>query len=97
MFVRSQTTLWTELDDQLMLMNIESGSYYQIEGIGGAIWQMLETPRSETEIVAAIMATYRVDEAQCIKDIRAFLAKLLDAQAVIKQPDSLDAKIKLAE
>ena len=97
MFVRSQSTLWTKIDNQVMLMNIENGSYYEIEGIGGAIWQMLETPRSEAEIVEAILATYRVEQEECVNDIRAFLAKLTASQIVIKQPDVLVASVNTAE
>lgn len=97
MFLRSQSTLWTEIDGQLMLMNIENGSYYELEGIGGAIWQMLETPRSEAEIVEAILVNYRVEQDECVNDIRAFLAKLTASQVVIKQPDVLVASLNTAE
>lgn len=97
MYVRIKSALWTELDGQLMLMDIESGSYYQIEGIGGAIWQMLETPRSEAEIVEAIMADYRVDKEECVNDIRIFLAKLVESNVVIIQNDALEAAANLAE
>lgn len=97
MFVRNQSVLWTELDGQLMLMDIETGAYYQVEGIGGAIWQMLETPRSEAEIVEAILATYRVGKDECVNDIRIFLAKLVESKVVISQNDALEAATNLAE
>jgi hypothetical protein len=87
MFVRSQSALWTELDGQFMLMNIEDGSYYEIAGIGGVIWHMLETPRSEAEIVDAVLAAYRVEREQCVLDVRAFLDKLVAAHVVIEQAE----------
>lgn len=93
MFVRSQSALWTELDDQFMLMNIEDGSYYEITGIGGAIWHMLETPRSEAEIVEAVLATYRIEREQCAIDVRAFLEKLEASRVVIKQPEAVAASV----
>ncbi|KQX25637.1 MULTISPECIES: PqqD family peptide modification chaperone [unclassified Sphingomonas] len=91
MFVRSQSALWTELDGQFMLMNIEDGSYYEIAGIGGVIWHMLETPRSESEIVDAVIAAYRVERDQCILDVRAFLEKLVASHVVIEQAETAGA------
>lgn len=93
MFVRSQSALWTELDGQFMLMNIEDGSYYEIAGIGGVIWHMLETPRSEAEIVDAVLATYRVERERCRLDVRAFLEKLVAAHVVMEQAEAAGATL----
>lgn len=88
MFVRSPSALWTELDGQFMLMNIENGSYYEMTGIGGVIWQMLETPKSEAELVEAILGRYEVERDQCSRDVRAFLDKLVATHVVTEQPDT---------
>lgn len=97
MFVRSQSALWTELDGQFMLMNIEDGSYYEMAGIGSVIWHMLESPRSEAEIVDAVVATYRVDRAQCADDVRAFLEKLVASHVVIEQSEATGAPLPTAK
>lgn len=97
MFVRSQSALWTELDGQFMLMNIEDGSYYEMAGIGGVIWHMLETPRSEAEVVDAIVATYRVEREQCTSDVRAFLEKLVASHVVIEQAEAAGAALPTIE
>lgn len=88
MFVRSPSALWTELDGQFMLMNIENGSYYEMAGIGGVIWQMLETPQSEADIVEAVLNRYQVEREQCTRDVRAFLDKLLATHVVTEQPEA---------
>lgn len=90
MFVRSPSALWTELDGQFMLMNIENGSYYEMTGIGGVIWHMLETPRSEADIVEAIIDRYQVGREQCAHDVRAFLDKLVATHVVTEQPAAAD-------
>lgn len=91
MFVRSPSALWTELDGQFMLMNIENGSYYEVTGIGGVIWHMLETPRSEADIVEAITDRYEVEREQCARDVRAFLDKLVATHVVTEQPEAAGA------
>lgn len=97
MFVRSQSALWTELDGHFMLMNIEDGSYYEMAGIGGVIWQMLETPRSEAEIIEAVLDAYQVEREQCAGDVRAFLEKLVASHVVIEQPEAVGATVHPAE
>jgi len=89
MFVRNQSALWTELDGQFMLMNVEDGSYYEVAGVGGLIWHMLDTPRSEAEIVDTILASHTVDREQCVLDVRAFLGKLTAANVVIQQRETV--------
>lgn len=85
MFMRNQSALWTELDGQFMLMNIENGAYYEAAGVGGAIWHMLATPRSETEIVDYVVANYRVDRDECARDVQSFLEKLVASNMVLEQ------------
>lgn len=97
MFVRSPNALWTELDGQFMLMNIEDGSYYEMAGIGGVIWQMLETPRSEAEIVDAVVNKYQVERERCAQDVRAFLEKLIATYVVSEQPNGVGAPVHPAE
>ena len=81
-FVRNQNALWTELDGQFLVMNIENGAYYEVAGVGGAIWRLLDVSRSETEIVDLVVGRYSVDREECARDVRAFLEKLLAANMV---------------
>jgi|GEM_PF-770920 len=80
LYARNQSVLWTELDGQFLLMDIESGAYFELTGVGSAIWRVLETSRSETDIIDHIVARYDVDHVECEQDVRAFLDKLLAAR-----------------
>lgn len=66
----------TGVEDDVVLMSLEAGSYYGIGGAGGAVWAMLDEPRSEAELVEGVMAAYAVDRETCTADVRAFLADL---------------------
>lgn len=85
MFARAPSALWTELDGQFLLMNIENGGYYEVVGIGGAIWHLLETPRSEAEIVDHLIQRYRVERDTCAGDVRLFLDRLLAVNLIIQE------------
>lgn len=85
MFARNQSALWTELDGQFMLMNIENGAYFQAVGVGSVIWRLLEEPRSEEDIVNHLVERYQVERADCARDVAGFLTKLVGAKVVVEQ------------
>lgn len=66
----------TDMDGETVLMSIEHGSYFGIGGTGSLIWERLEQPRTESELVAAVCAAYQVEEPDCRRDVAAFLEKL---------------------
>jgi hypothetical protein len=73
---RSNDLIATNLDDETVLMNIEAGSYYGLEGSARAIWERLETPISFAELVAAMMKEYRVAVADCTSELQIFLGEM---------------------
>lgn len=82
MFVRAPSALWTEIDGQTMFMNIENGAYFEVVGIGNVIWQMLDTPRTEADVVDHVTKRYRVDHDTCAYDVHIFLERLLAASLI---------------
>ena len=51
----------------------------ELDEVASFIWAQIESPRTEEQIVAAIMDTYDIDEATAAKDVRDFLGELLDS------------------
>lgn len=90
LYARNQSVLWTELDGQFVLMDIESGAYFELTGVGSVIWRVLETSRSETDLVNHIIGSYDVGQAECERDVRAFLDKLLAARMVQQEAGAAD-------
>lgn len=85
LFVRNPSVLWTELDSQFLLMDIESGAYFELTGVGSAIWRVLEASRSEADIVDHIVERYSVEKQECERDVRAFLDKLLATRMLYEE------------
>jgi hypothetical protein len=74
--VRSNDLIATDLDDETVLMSIDAGSYYGLEGSARAIWERLATPISFTELVAAMVREYRVPAEVCGLDLQRFLSHM---------------------
>jgi Coenzyme PQQ synthesis protein D (PqqD) len=73
----------TSLDDELVLMNLDTGSFYALKGTGLAIWTMIDGVQSNDAITSALAARYAVDPAQCEAELAAFAGQLTDAGFLI--------------
>lgn len=81
-FVRNPDTIWTNLNEKIVIMGIASNRYFEVAGVGQDIWNLLEQPRSLSQLIDSIVAEYDVEAAQCEKDVQGFLASLLAAQLI---------------
>jgi hypothetical protein len=64
--------------DETVLLDLASGIYFGIDGVGKRIWESLADGCSLGEITAVIAAEFDVDEAQAQADIIRFASELLD-------------------
>ena len=73
---RNPELLSVEMDGDLVMMSIETGSYFGVSGIGPHIWQLLETPRNFADLVENVCAEFEVDSETASADLLGFLEKL---------------------
>lgn len=74
---RNADILSANVDDDLVMMSIQAGNYYNIGGVGTFIWELLAEPRSIDELVDGIMADYDVERERCAADVGAFVQELV--------------------
>ena len=55
-----------------------------LNGSGLLLWELLQSERTEAELVAAVLDTYEVDEQTAAQDVREFLAQLDQAKILIR-------------
>lgn len=79
---RSDTILFSALDDQIVMMNIETGEYYDIDPIGSQIWEIIEGPQSISSICSQLIEKFDVTAEACEQEVIVFLAELLELGAV---------------
>ncbi|MHB8383829.1 MAG: PqqD family peptide modification chaperone [Candidatus Binataceae bacterium] len=66
------------LDGQAAILNLKSGIYYGLDEVGATVWDLIASPRCVGEIRDALMQSYDVDAAQCLRDLAALLCDLED-------------------
>lgn len=70
--------LYSNLNDEAVVLSVKSGKYYGLKGAGVVIWRALETPSTIDEIRSSLMNEYEVEENKCQQEIQTFLAQLID-------------------
>jgi len=73
---RVQNLLSTELDQETVLMSIDAGAYYGLEGPARSIWEILETPLTFSVLVDRLVEEYQVSPETCAADLERFLSEM---------------------
>ncbi|HLH76076.1 MAG TPA: PqqD family protein [Candidatus Binataceae bacterium] len=82
--------VWRDLDGEVVILNLESGIYFGLEGSGNDIWRLLAQGCSRTQIVEQLSADYEVSPEQARTDLDRFLAELSAKGLVIAAPVTSD-------
>ncbi len=73
---RVPNLLSTELDSETVLMSVEAGAYYGLEGPARSIWEILETPLTYSALLARLVEEYQVSAETCASDVEKFLSEM---------------------
>ncbi|MGE0055193.1 MAG: PqqD family protein [Hyphomicrobium sp.] len=73
---RKEGYLETELDDEIIIMHINSGHIIGFADTAKEIWSQLSEPISFGKIVDQLVGEFDVDRDTCIAEVRRFLASL---------------------
>jgi coenzyme PQQ synthesis protein D (PqqD) len=69
--VASSRQLSTELAGEIVILGLDDGVYYGLEGVGTRVWELLQSPRCLTELVAALVLEYDTTTEQLAADLHA--------------------------
>ncbi len=66
------------VDDETVLLDLESGMYFGLDGVGQRIWNSLSEGKSLGEAARIIAAEYDVEEDQALQDAIEFTSDLVE-------------------
>jgi hypothetical protein len=84
--IRSDHPLAADLDDETVLMSLESGHYYGLEGTARRIWELLAAPRTVADLSRQLAAEYQVSPEQCAAEILPFIEELRREGLLVAEP-----------
>lgn len=68
--------VWRVVDDEALIVDLDSGGFFSLDPIGTEIWQGLHEGLSVAQIVAAIAAKYGADARTVQQDVAELLEEL---------------------
>jgi len=74
--VRTTHQICHEMDGEVIILSLKSGTYHSLEGVGAKIWDLVKSPISLTGICDSILNDYEVQTAVCERDVREFIEGL---------------------
>ena len=80
---RAEDVFVAEVEAELVLMHVASGRYYGLDGIGTAVWQLLEHEMQLADLYASLAQRYDADIPTIERDVRPWL-KQLTAEKLIE-------------
>jgi hypothetical protein len=75
---------FSEIGDELALLQPTSGRYFTLNQTGASVWHLLHAPLTTSEVAVAIAEKYGIPMPECQDDITEVIARLSTAGLVQK-------------
>ena len=80
---RNPEIIANEIDDEIVMMSIEEGSYFGLNSIGSIIWQELEEAKSVESIISILLERFDVEEKTCREETIAFIESMIKNKTLV--------------
>lgn len=70
----------TAIDDEIVVMSLDSGEFFSLTGTSRAIWEQIDGLRDRTALIEALASQYDLSAEQLAGDVDAFIASLVQAR-----------------
>ena len=64
--------------EETVMMSVTAGRYYGLNAVASRIWELLETPKTITQLCAQICEEFEVDAQTCEAEVLKFVQDLID-------------------
>ena len=81
-YVAIKEHLFSNLNDEAVILSLKNGKYYGLNGVGGSIWATIQEGRTLEQIESIILSEYDVDPPTCRAEIETFLATMLAEELI---------------
>lgn len=75
---RRNSVVAADAADEAILLDIDSGYFFQLNTSAAQIWHLTEEPVTFGALCLALQARFKVSELQCAEDLQAFVSDLAE-------------------
>ena len=80
---RNPDQVFSEIDGQVVMLNVKKEAYYTLNNVGSTIWKEIEHPLKLEDLIHILTESYEVTHEKCRDEIIPFLNELVEAGIVI--------------
>ena len=77
-YIASSESLYSEIDSEAVILDIQSGIYYGLNDTGNQIWYWLQTPKTSSELLDLLLEEYDVILEQATDDLQNLLQEMVN-------------------
>lgn len=78
----ADTVFAQEVDDEMVILDMESENYFGLDEVGTSIWQAMQENEILQEVFNTLLEQYEVEPEVLKKDLSDFVEKLLESGLV---------------
>lgn len=75
---RTEDWVGTEVEDSFVMINMETGTYLTLNRTASAVWDALETAKTQGEIEQGLLDRFDVSAEDCHAAVTTLLAQMQD-------------------
>ncbi|NWF35530.1 lasso peptide biosynthesis PqqD family chaperone [Mariprofundus sp. KV] len=79
---RNPEIVHSDMDGETVMMSVNEGNYYGLNGVGSQIWDLLEQEMSVDAICTELLSRFDVEEEQCRSEVLAFLDEMVSSKVI---------------
>lgn len=87
--VNKSKVIFEAFEDEMVLINLDSGNYYSFSGSGALIWELLAGGESVNEIVARLREHFSDDGAEIESSVSSFVENVVSEGLVFPRDDEI--------
>ena len=84
-YSRNSKVISGRLHDELVMMDLDSGKYFSLNGVATRIWDLLEKPLDIDSLCGILAGEYDVDEANCHSAVEEYLKEMIRLELVSRR------------
>jgi hypothetical protein len=81
--LRAVDLTWRVLDDEVVVLDLRTSSYFSVNGTGKVLWDLLVEGASEEQLVTALVDRFEISEDIARVDAGAFLSLCSDRRLLM--------------
>ncbi len=75
-YIRNQETISGQIDDEIVMVDIEKGSYFSLNAVATRVWELLDEPLTLASLCDRLLTEYDVNPEECRADVAEHLTQM---------------------